>query len=304
MTSLLAPTPAATVILLRDAPAGVEVFLMRRHAASGFMAGATVFPGGKVDAEDRAAPATGRSVASCAAALGAADDREAWAHFVAAARELHEESHVLLALHADGRPVGPDDVAELDADIEAARTGHRLASAAWHAAALRRRLVPNLAALIPFARWVTPRAEPRRFDAFFFLAALPRGQVARLDPHEASSAHWTTPAAALADHESGGPIWLPPPTLHTLTVLRRAGDTAAAIVAAFDTPGDLALYLPEFLADTPDGPAIVLPGDSQHSDRNTADSSRSVYARLARDAATRYVLRDGRFAPSGPPARP
>ncbi len=46
------PRPAATVLLLRDGPGGIEVFMATRHKDSGFMPGILVFPGGAVDPED------------------------------------------------------------------------------------------------------------------------------------------------------------------------------------------------------------------------------------------------------------
>jgi 8-oxo-dGTP pyrophosphatase MutT (NUDIX family) len=95
--------PAATVVVMRDAPGGPEVFLVRRHHAIAFMAGAHVFPGGRIDDGDRAADPSwcdGVEAARCALADQPAD--ESLAAHVAALRELFEEVGVLLARRPDG----------------------------------------------------------------------------------------------------------------------------------------------------------------------------------------------------------
>src|SRR6266568_9424839 len=55
MRSVASDSPvraAASVVMLRDGPAGLEVFLLKRHGLSDVLGGAHVFPGGKVDPED------------------------------------------------------------------------------------------------------------------------------------------------------------------------------------------------------------------------------------------------------------
>ncbi|GAA1420456.1 NUDIX domain-containing protein [Catellatospora coxensis] len=74
------------------------------------------------------------------------------------------------------------------------------------------------AALTPWHRWLTPVFEPRRFDTWFFLAAMPDGQDAALPEFEADRARWLTPEEAIAEHESGDLPMLPP-TLVTLREL-------------------------------------------------------------------------------------
>src|SRR3954466_2642294 len=85
------PKPAATVLLLRDTPAGLEVLMTRRSAQASFAPGAYVFPGGAIDAAD----------AQC---HGIADRRasqpdQALTQAIAAIRESFEELGVLLARH-------------------------------------------------------------------------------------------------------------------------------------------------------------------------------------------------------------
>jgi 8-oxo-dGTP pyrophosphatase MutT (NUDIX family) len=94
LTHAIAPArDAATVLLLRDGAAGLEVFMVKRNTMVDFMAGAHVFPGGKVDAEDAAlAPRLRGGIAAGVSA----------AHYAAAIRETREEAGVLLDYDADG----------------------------------------------------------------------------------------------------------------------------------------------------------------------------------------------------------
>src|SRR5439155_245900 len=46
------PRDSATVILVRDGTAGLEVFMLERHLRSDFAGGAYVFPGGTLDDRD------------------------------------------------------------------------------------------------------------------------------------------------------------------------------------------------------------------------------------------------------------
>ena len=97
------PRPAATVLLLRDAPQGLEVLMTRRSMTASFAPGAYVFPGGGIDAADAGWPSPSRP--------GQGSLQRAQA--VAAIRESFEELGILLARHADGAPAGPSDIAAL-----------------------------------------------------------------------------------------------------------------------------------------------------------------------------------------------
>jgi 8-oxo-dGTP pyrophosphatase MutT (NUDIX family) len=204
------PRDAATVILLRPDEAGMpEVFLLRRSSGMAFAPGAHVFPGGSVDPGDLDAevPWSGPSAEELGARLGVAPDL-ARALVCAAVRETFEECGVLLAGHGDAVP----DVAwESDRRALAA---HELSLAEM----LRRRgLVLRADLLTPWARWITPAAEPRRYDTFFFVAVLPPGQEAGVTAghgatgrEEADAGAWFTPQAALADARAGSAMLLPP----------------------------------------------------------------------------------------------
>ena len=226
------PRDAATVMVLRssEGPApgrsapDVEVLMLRRTAAMKFAPGAYVFPGGSVDPADYGAEIgwQGPSPAEFGARLGASAE-VARALVCAAVRETFEESGVLLAGVPDGdpasllaQPSGPS----WDADRMA------LASGALTLAELlaRRGLVLRADLLVPWARWITPEGESRRFDARFFAAALPDGQ--EVAGHEAETDHvaWLRPADAIGSAKAGE-ISLLPPTATTLN------DFAVAVAA-------------------------------------------------------------------------
>ncbi|WP_318842879.1 NUDIX hydrolase [Myceligenerans pegani] len=241
-TTPAVPRPAATVILVRDRtdPSGerapLQVFLQRRVASMAFAAGMTVFPGGAVDAGDAIAPARVRGPGPAEWGRRFSCDPGEAARFVGAAvRETFEECGVLLAAPA-GPPSGsssgtaeppPPD----DAWLRAARSGlidrtRTLADVLDGAG-----LVLRADLLRPWARWITPEQEPRRYDAAFFVAALPAGQAADARTTEAIEAGWWYPADILAEHAAGA-ARLMPPTWLTMTELAGFADASAVLAAA------------------------------------------------------------------------
>jgi 8-oxo-dGTP pyrophosphatase MutT (NUDIX family) len=222
-----APRDAATVMVLRPAGVGVgvEVLMLRRVAAMKFAPGAYVFPGGSVDPAD-SDPAVGwhgPDPAEFGARLGASAEM-ARALVSAAVRETFEESGVLLAGAPDGGPLAAPSGPSWEADREA------LAAGAVTLAGLlsKRGLVLRADLLVPWARWITPEGEPRRFDARFFAAALPAGQVPTGHAAESDHIAWLRPADAIAAARAGE-ISLFPPTAATLNDFA-AGDGVAAIL--------------------------------------------------------------------------
>jgi len=217
---------AATVVLLRDGPVGVEVYLLRRAATMAFAAGMHVFPGGSVDPRD-GAPGTawaGPSAATWGGWLRCAE-RLARALVCAAVRETYEESGVLLA--------GPSaDTVVADTTGEAWERDRRaLLDRSMSMAGLldARGLVLRSDLLRPWAHWVTPEFEPRRFDTRFLVAALPAGQRARDVGGEADHAAWLAVRDAVAGYDAGALAMLPP----TIAVLRElTGYPAVADVLA------------------------------------------------------------------------
>jgi recombination protein RecT len=204
-----AAVPAATVVLARDTGRGMAVYLLRRNRSAGFVPGAYVFPGGRVDAADADPGLAARAVA-LPAEPGAA-------YWMAAVREVFEETGVLLA-------DGPADAAALaalrDALLEERATLRDVLDATGSRIDLRR--------TVHFAHWITPVAEPRRFDTHFFLAALPDGAEARADAREMSDALWLAPAEALARFRAAR-LPMVFPTVRTLEALAGFDTVAAAL---------------------------------------------------------------------------
>jgi 8-oxo-dGTP pyrophosphatase MutT (NUDIX family) len=211
------PKPASTVLLLRDDEHGLEVFLVRRHDNVAFMAGAYVFPGGRLDEADR---------------------QSGIEPFQAAAvRELHEETGV--------------------------------------------RLPPD--ALVPWAHWVTPASEPRRYDTRFFAAHAPSDQTPVHDNQETVDGAWMTPGRAIARCRAGE-ILLPPPTWITLRELEPFATAADAIDWA--RRRTIVRRQPDLVER--DGRKILfMPGDPDHP----------VGAIDVPGVETRFVLVDGRWRP-------
>ncbi|OBH28598.1 NUDIX hydrolase [Mycobacterium sp. E342] len=226
----LVPRPAATVMLVRDDPGGIAVFLMRRHAKMEFAAGTMVFPGGGVDDRDRNADLSrlgawaGPPPQWWAQRFGIEPDL-AEALVCAAARETFEESGVLFAGPA-GDPDGIVGDASVYADARRALADGTLSFADF----LRRENLELRSDLLrPWANWVTPEAErTRRYDTYFFVGALPQGQRADGENTESDHAGWTTPQAAIDDF-SAGRCFLLPPTWTQLDSL--AGRTVADVLA-------------------------------------------------------------------------
>jgi 8-oxo-dGTP pyrophosphatase MutT (NUDIX family) len=225
----LTPRPAATVMLVRDTPddsGGISVFLMRRHSAMEFAAGVMVFPGGGVDDRDRNADIawTGPPPSWWAQRFGIQTDL-AEALVCAAARETFEETGVLFAGPADD-PHGIVSDASVYGESRRALADGTLSFADF----LRREnLVLRADLLRPWANWVTPEAErTRRYDTYFFVAALPEGQLADGENTESDRAGWSTPEAAIEDFAAGRTFLLPP-TWTQLDSL--AGRTVAEVLA-------------------------------------------------------------------------
>jgi 8-oxo-dGTP pyrophosphatase MutT (NUDIX family) len=202
---------AATVLLLRPAAGGFEVYVIRRVAAMAF-GGMYAFPGGGVDPSDSRVHLdwAGPSPAEWGDRLGLAP-QPAQAVVCAAAREVFEEAGVLLAGARPDTVVG--DVS--GDDWEAARQD-MVARRAGFADFLRDRgLGLRSDLLVPWSRWITPEFEPRRFDTYFFIASLPAGQRTRNVSGEADHAMWIRPEDAMT-RATAGEIAMLPPTLVTL----------------------------------------------------------------------------------------
>jgi len=251
------PRQAATVLLLRDGVPGLEVYLLRRTKGMPFAGGMTAYPGGGVDPRDGDIETAwaGPPPAQWAAAFGC-DERTARELVCAAVRETFEEAGVLLAgLPEDGGVPGAvvPDVSGDDWEEQRQALLSRELSLAQLLA--DRGLVLRTDLLRPFAHWITPPVEPRRYDTKFFAAALPVGQEARHVSGEADEASWQTPTAALTEMMAGTRPMLPP-TTHTLGQLEPFADVAAALAGS--PPEPLHPISPTFTEDE-EGRWAVLP---------------------------------------------
>jgi len=259
---------ASTVIVLREADQGLETFLLCRHHQSGFMGGAHVFPGGKVDPSDaepswraRVDPPTEEITER----LGESDPEVGLGLLVAAVRETFEEAGVLLASTASG------------VDLVAAR--ERLhGGASFSALATDVDMKIQSTALTPYARWITPKMESRRFDTRFYVAVLPEGQSASHDGTETTSATWLRPAGAIDDMYAGR-IKLAPPTVRTLQWLAQFDDAKSVIADALSRKPPL---VRPRLVTRDDGWFLALPGDPEHPE-----------SEVVLPGATRMVFDDG-----------
>jgi len=251
----VAPTrDAATVVLLRDRPVtdshepapGPEVYLLRRAPSMAFAAGMHVFPGGSVDLRDsevgHLVPGRGwggPSPVQWARALSC-DEGLARSLVLAAVRETFEESGVLLA-GADDASVVADTTG---ADLEGDRLALLDRSASMAEVLQRRGLVLRSDLLRPWAHWVTPEFEPKRFDTRFFVAAVPPGQRPRDVSGEADATVWLPVRDAVRAHDRGELDMLPP----TIVALRELAvfGTVADVLAA---PREVRRVLPRLFDD-------------------------------------------------------
>jgi 8-oxo-dGTP pyrophosphatase MutT (NUDIX family) len=271
------PRDAATLMLVRDGRAGLEVFCVQRHAKSAFLGGAIVFPGGKVDAADLDGAWADHSTPPRPAPF-ASGEAELRALAVAACREALEESAILPLA---GRTLSHEELVLLRA---------RAKETSLLACLKEEGLRIDLGALHPIARWVTPAAETRRFDARFFIAIAPAGQQGAHDDRETTASFWATPRETLERFERGA-VWLAPPTHRMLERLSSAATTDAAIRLA--AQANLEPICPRLVRHTDgsvDTMALVLPGDPEHD-----------VAEVRIPGASRYVLTGERWLPGDPP---
>ena len=200
------PRPSTTVLLVRDAPGGLEVLMVVRNDKSHF-ASAMVFPGGVIDPEDR--DEAWLDLVDGAEGLDPAERVRRVAGF----RELYEETGVLLL---DAPERAPDEGGEGASFIEVVRRcGGRL----------------DLSAMAPFAHWVTPESAPKRYDTYFRLCWRTTEMTAVSDGRETVSVEWLRPAEAIALGASKERNLLFP-TKCQLELLAQSDSVEAAVAAA------------------------------------------------------------------------
>ncbi len=280
-TQSVVPRDAATVILVRDSADGLELFFVKRSGDIRFLGGAFMFPGGKVDAQDDDPTLpSDLDAAQCAELLQISDTSLARALFIGAARECVEESGIL---HST-RPVTSEQLATLR---------HKLDVEKQPFAQLLRELsvTLQLAALQPFARWITPRAETRRFDARFFLAQCPATLDASHDTRETVDSCWLSPKQAIK-RANEREIVLVPPTYRTVQVLSSVHSVAEALQLVATTLEPLEPWV----RSVDDGAfEILLPDDREHP--QCTPLPWNIVDRSA--LTTRFRYADGVWTPFG-----
>jgi 8-oxo-dGTP pyrophosphatase MutT (NUDIX family) len=276
------PRDASTLVVVRDSASGdgIEVFCVERQKV-GFLGGAVVFPGGKLDPDD-----LDRGWAALVT------PPRAWErpiHFdesgvrglaVAACREALEEAAIL--------PV--DRACPVHADLLAWRQRLARKETTLRGLLEGRGLRLDLAALRPLARWITPASEARRFDTRFFLFVADASLTGAHDDHETTASFWATPGEVLRRFAIRE-LQLAPPTHRTLEVLAAARNATDAVVIA--EAACLEPVCPRLVThrdEQGETMALVLPGDPEHDVREARSPGRS-----------RYVLRGDRFMPEDAP---
>jgi len=244
------PVPAATILLLRDGNSGLEVFMVKRHHQIDFVAGALVFPGGKIEPGD-----------SDAALAELSDGAEGWtadlrALGAGAIREAFEESGILLARDAvTGALVTAERLAALD------HYRGKLEKREARLADVLRNEKLKLAydQLVHFAHWITPDNMPKRFDTHFFLASSPIGHQGRHDGHESVDSVWIGPAQAISDRKKWNVIF---PTKLNLMKLDGSRTVAEALSTA---RASKALPVTPWVENTPDGQVLRIRDDAGYA---------------------------------------
>lgn len=295
---------AATIMLVRDATGAtgaggdrLEVCMLRRHIESDFVGGAYVFPGGKVDDDDRSTAAgdasTGRDDGEASDLLGVGDGGLAF--WVAALRECFEEAGVLLAYPAEAAPGSALlDLTEEWARVRLATGRAELNSGAVRFLDLLHRLQLRLAVdrVHYFSHWITPEGAPKRYDTRFFVAALPPDQVPVHDDHETVDTVWVRPDEALA-RAAAGEFDLIFPTMKNLEAISRF-TTSADLLAAAAAVERVPTVLPRVVVDQR-GFRILLPGDDGYDEAvGSAPATRPGITSAEVGAIVRTIGVDGR----------
>lgn len=250
---------AASVILLRRAKPGFEVFLLRRHRKASFMASAYVFPGGASEPDEDAR--------------------------TTAARELFEEAGVLLA-----RAEAPVESTTMEVPVQAQLRRHILEGASASEVLHGAGLAWSTDMLVPWAHWITPSIEAKRFSARFFVCELPSGQDPTFDAIETVDQAWVRPADAIA---RAGELALPPPQIRTFWELSQL-DTIEEVLAAgrarSDEPHPV---MPRLRAlDPGDPPCLLLPWDPDYTEVGTGDATPLTYQPRWAIGPSRFILED------------
>lgn len=189
--------PAATLIVVRDSPAGPEVLLVQRTHKAAFWGGAHAFPGGAVDRADHDC-IVHHDLDDTTASTTLALESGGASFWVAAIRECLEEAGLLFATDSRDELIAlpPEQAATLRQQLAAGEHSLNTLCKAmdWRLAIER---------IAYMAHWVTPLSAARRFDTRFFVTVAPPGQTGSPDAQETIDTLWITPSAAVSLFDRG-----------------------------------------------------------------------------------------------------
>jgi 8-oxo-dGTP pyrophosphatase MutT (NUDIX family) len=241
------PVPSATILIVRNAANGMEVFMVKRHHEIDFVAGALVFPGGKAAKGDYDA---GLSEFTQGAEGWSPEMRALGA---AAIREAFEESGILFAREAGSADfISPERLQVLEHYRHALEKGE----IGLIDMLRKEKLVIACDMLAYFAHWITPASSPKRFDTHFFLAAAPAGHVGRHDGRESVDSIWIEPVVAITDRKKWNVVF---PTKLNLMKLAKSSSVADAMAAARAAPP---VAVEPWVEQGPDGPCLKIRADA------------------------------------------
>lgn len=262
------PVDAASLLLLRDSDEGVQIYMVRRHPRSRFLANALVFVGGRHDEADRSEELRGRCTGldadEAARRLDLQDPRRALGLYVTAIRECFEEAGVLVAHDETGEPP-----AQHRSNLPALREQLIAEEISFETLLEELSLSLPVDSLHYLDHWLTPEFEPRRYDTRFFTCRAPAGHQASFDPKETSFGGWLGLGEVLEANREGR-YFLAPPTLTILEGIQSCETVDDLLQAAPDRP--IAVTMPKPLLGTPppEHPTLLFPGDHRYDDPGSA----------------------------------
>lgn len=242
--------PSATIMLVRDGTQGIEIFMVVRDRPMDGAMGAVVFPGGKIDEEDRHPENWGH--------LTAPQTHPDLPYWLAAMRETFEEAGVVIA-----RPAGSTtgDIAPERAREMVAKHRDRLLDRQVTFAEIIKseQLTPALDHMVHFAHWQTPLGLPKRFDTHFFLVSSPDGQEPIHDGREMVDCFWTPPGRIVAETDAGKRTLVPATRLN-LELLAESATVAEAMQRA--RARSVVMVRPERFQTEAGGWAVRIPAEA------------------------------------------
>ena len=289
------PKKASSVVLVRDTAKEVETFLIKRHAASGFMGGFYAFPGGNIEADD--------SSDELLTHVEGITDKKAWdsvengssaqialAHWVSGIREVFEEVGVLFARDEKGNLISFENEKRkklFERHRELINKGEMTFSQLIHQENLR--LATH--SLIHYSHWITPEAREKRYDTHFFLALFPEGQIPSIDHKETTAGIWLTPKQALKANISGD-IPLTPPALCILEELESF--SSAEDMVGFARARSMSDPILPILTTINGYETLLLPGDELYAAYGGKEKQNDNNL----NQSVRLILQKGRWFPS------